>query len=176
MDTNNLFGEVLESAGTAVKQTGKAVASAVSDTAQQAASQAGVPVGDSTVPSQDAATQVSNEEVVESLYGKSQPQNTNPQTPLNQSGQIPAGSGNTQEELAKTREELTAAYKQHTETYYDPTFNPPKREEEEESVSEKLKRQDQQGEVDLQKKEMEKPPELVQRAAQRIEKFPGASG
>ena len=168
-DNKGIFGEVLESAGTAVKQTGKAVASAVSDSAKAAASQAGVPVGDSSAgSSQDATSQVSNEDVVEGLYEKSQPQNTNPpQQPV--SNQTDS-SGKTPQEAA----EIEVVRKRLHDEYYQRDFNRPKQEEE--RVAEKVEREEKEEMVDLQQKKMEKPPELVQRAAQRVEKFPGASG
>lgn len=170
MDTNSLLGEVLESAGTAAKQTVKAAANAVSDTAQTAASQIGVPVGDSSAPpSQDAATQVSNGEVVESLYEKSQPQNTNPQQALQQ-GSRPNISDKTPQEQA----ELEVVRKRLHDEYYQSLINPPKQEEE--RTAEKLEREEKEEMIDLQQKKMENPPPLVQRQAQRVEKFPGASG
>ncbi len=166
MDTNNVFGEVLESAGTAAKQTGQAAANAVSDTAKAAASQITGSQGDSPASPQD----VSNQDVVKGLYEESQPQNTNPQQPAMVSNVPSDSSEKTPEELANlelVRKELHAAY-------YQSVVNPPTQEEE--SVSEKIEREDRQEDMELQQKEMEKPPELVQRAAQRVEKNPGASG
>lgn len=169
-DNNSVFGEVLESAGTVAKQTGKVATNAVSDFATGAASQLGVPVADnSSVPAGD----VNTEDVVKGLYEKSQPQNsqTKPAQSLPTSGKNPSDLGKTPEELANLeviRKELHAAY-------YQSLTNPPKPEEE--SVTEKIEREKQEEMVDLQQKKMEKPPELtIQRQAQRVEKFPGASG
>ena len=166
MDVNDVFGEVLESAGTAAKQTGKTAANAVSDTAKATVSQITGSQNDSSAPSSDVDTK----DVVEKLYEKSQPQNiTAAQVP--KPANAPADSQNkTPEELANLeliRKELHAAY-------YQSLVNPPKQEEE--SVVEKIERENEEETVDLQQKKMEKPPELVQRAAQRVEKFPGASG
>ncbi len=171
MDTSNILGEVFEQAGTAVKQTGKAAANAVSDFAQGAVSQLGVPVPDNSqaVGAADAASQA---DLMEGLYGKTQQQAQAPAQPASTAMAGPsAQSPQDLERIAQIHRELMSL---HNETYYDPLVNPVKKEEE--KVAEKIEREDKQEKFELQKKEMEKPPELVQRAAQRIEKFPGASG
>lgn len=168
MDTTNLVGEVLESAGTAAKQTGQAAASIVGGAVAATASQLGVPVVDNSGSANLDNT--NTQDVVESLYGESQPQNTTPQ-------QTPTPASDSSNAQSKSPEELANIEfirKELHEAYYQTLVNPPKQEEE--SVSEKIEREDQQEMVDLQEKQMEKPPELVQRAAQRVEKFPGASG
>ncbi|MDO8460893.1 MAG: hypothetical protein Q7S38_00460 [bacterium] len=76
-----------------------------------------------------------------------------------------------EKEKAEIRQKLQ---KLHDETYYNPTFNPPKNQEE--KPLEKVEREKQEEMQDLQKKEEEKPPPLVQRAQQKTERFPGTSG
>ncbi len=155
MDPNDKIGEVLEQGANAVKQTVKTVAAQVgvaSDSPQAATSQ-------------DANTQ----DVVESLYEKSQSQ------AAAQSSTPASNSSNTQNKSPQELAQIEVVRKNLHEQYYQSLINPPK-EQQEESVSEKLEREEKQEMVDLQQKQMEKPPELVQRAAQRVEKFPGASG
>lgn len=166
-DDNGVFGEILESAGTAIKQTGKTAANAVSDTAKATVSQITGSQGDSSAPV--PATDTDTQDVVESLYEKSQPQNTNSQQTLQQ-GLVP----NILDKTPQEEVELEVVRKRLHDEYYQSLINPPKQEEE--SVTEKIVREDQQEDMELQQKEMEKPPELVQRAAQRVEKNPGASG
>lgn len=166
MDTSTLVGEVLESGGTAIKQTGKAASNAISDTAKAAVSQITGSQGDNSAPPSD----IDAKDIVSSLYEKSQSQNTNLQQ-VPKPANAPTGSQKkTPDELANlelVRKELHAAY-------YQSLTNPPKPQEE--RPAEKVEREEKQDLVDLQQKQMEKPPPLVQRAAQRVEKFPGASG
>ncbi len=175
MDTNNLFGEILETAGTAAKQTGRAVANAASATVQTAATQIGVPIADNsaqTAPSQDASSQVSNEDVVQSMYEKSQTQqSTNAAQKVSQQNPMPSSMDKTPQEKA----EMEVVRKRLHDEYYQSLIHPPKQEEE--RTAEKVEREEKEEMVDLQKKEMENPPDLAaQRAAQRVEKFTGASG
>ena len=173
MDTNNLFGEVLEQGASAVKQTVKATSQAVSDTAKATVSQ----ITGSTASGQSDAqapqdAPATNEEVVESLYKTPKAQTQSPQaqvlSQLNPASKNP--SDKSPEELAN----LELVRKELHGEYYQTLVNPQKPEEE--RATEKVEREEQEEMVDLQKKEMEKPPDLVQRAAQRVEKFPGASG
>lgn len=96
-------------------------------------------------------------EFVKSLYGKSS------------TLQVKPDQKKAEDELAKKRlrQELHAQY-------YQRLVNPPKAPEE--KPAEKVEREKKQEMVDLQQKEKKKPPVLVQRAAQRVEKYPGASG
>lgn len=168
-DNSSIIGEVLEKAGTPAKQTGKAAAAAASDFAQGAASQVGVPVPDSSGNVPQSVDSVNTQDVVESLYGKSQTQTPAPHQSV-QSGDAPADTSKSPEELA----EIEVVRKRLHNEYYQSLVNPPKQEEE--RVAEKVEREEKEEMVDLQQKEMKKPPPLVQRQAQRVEKFPGASG
>lgn len=71
--------------------------------------------------------------------------------------------------LAKTRAKLAAHQR-----YFQNEFSPPKPPEE--PKSEELERKKKQEMVDLQQKEKKKPPPLAVQRAQRVEKYPGASG
>ncbi|MEX2007408.1 MAG: hypothetical protein WD992_01430 [Candidatus Levyibacteriota bacterium] len=172
-DDNGIFGEILETAGTAAKQTGKAVANAAAATVQTAASQVGVPVADNSqsTPSQDVSPQVSNEDIVESLYEKSAGQNAAAAQPAQPAVKAQDPSIKSPEELAQ----MDVVRKRLHDEYYQTLVNPAKQEEE--SVSEKLEREDKQEDMELQQKEAKKPPDLaVQRAQTHAEQNPGASG
>lgn len=81
--------------------------------------------------------------------------------------QIKDKSPQEQKKLSELRNQL------HKENYYDPTFNPVKKQEE--RASEKVENEKKQEMQDLQKKEESKPPPLAaQRAAQRVENLPGS--
>ena len=160
MNTNSVVGEILETGVSAVKQTGKTVAGAVSDTGKAAASQI-------TGRSKDT------QDIVKSLYAESEKekdksQRVEVQDSNDQSENTPEGLDK-KKKLEELRQEL------HNEVYYDPLVNPPKSKEEE-RPAEKVEREEMEEIQDLQKKEKEKPPPLVQRTQQRVEKFPGASG
>mgnify|MGYP001618472979 CR=1 FL=1 len=161
MNTNSVVGEILETGVSAVKQTGKTVAGAVSDTGKAAASQV-------TGRSKDT------QDIVKSLYAESEKekdksQRVEVQDSNDQSENTPEGLDK-KKKLEELRQEL------HNEVYYDPLVNPPKPQREEERPAEKVEREEMEEIQDLQKKEKEKPPPLVQRTQQRVEKLPGASG
>ncbi len=169
MSDNNVFGEVLEQAGTAVQQTGKVVANVASGVVAQAASQIGVPIPDSSA---NTAVNVSSQDFGENLAEKSQAQAPVPAQAVNN----PFSQTTTTDQSQKSPEELAnleLVRKNLHNEYFQRDFNRPQQEEE--RVAEKIEREDQQENFELQKKQMEKPPEL-QRAAQRVEKNPGASG
>lgn len=162
MNTNSVVGEILETGVSAVKQTGKTVAGAVSDTGKAAASQI-------TRRSKDT------QDIVKSLYAQSD-QDTD-QSPIKSSNQNAQQSeDNTPEAIDKKKKLEELRQELHNEVYYDPLVNPPKPQREEERPAEKVEREEMEEIQDLQKKEKEKPPPLVQRTQQRVEKFPGASG
>ena len=74
-----------------------------------------------------------------------------------------------QKKLMELRQQL------HKEKYYDPTFNPVKKQEE--RPAEKVENEKKQEMVDLQQKEAKKPPPLeVARAQNKAEMFRGTSG
>lgn len=154
-----MIGEILEEGGSIVGQTVKTIKQTPGDLKNAAKSQATLPTH------HKKGAQNSNEEIVKSLYEKSDQVGTPPQ------------ESDEAAELAKTRNELQAKkqahQQQHDITYYNPTFNQPKPQEE--RPAEKVEREQQQEMQDLQQKEAEKPNHAVKRA-QNIEKFRGVSG
>jgi len=80
------------------------------------------------------------------------------------------------DELPEDKMKLAGLRNQlHKEVYYDPTFNPPKKQEE--RPAEKVEKEKKQEMQDLQKKEEERPqPIAVVMAQNKTERFPGASG
>lgn len=167
--------EALESGVSLAKKAGKGMSRAVSDTAKAATSQVGI--------SPQAADQ-STKNFVKDLYGagkKSQssgagsgsagqsPQAASPQS------QTDAGLPKSPEEQQKLQEIRSKLQKRHDEFYYEPLVNP-KKDKPEERPAEKVEIEKQEDLIDLQKKEEKKPPPLVTRNQQRVEKFPGASG
>ncbi len=111
----------------------------------------------SQVLPENSKSQKSNEEtkkLVEDLYKKGEPKQKAPEEPDEVKKQ-------------KLRSELHAQY-------YQNLVNPPKQKEE--RPTEKVEREKKQEMIDLQKKEQKKPSQLVQKAQQRVEKYPGASG
>jgi len=154
--------DALETGVSTAKRGAKTVANAVSDTGEAAASQiTGV---------QNKDTQ----DIVKSLYAQSN-QNTDQKSnkTSNQDPQQPEDNSPQGLEKKKKLEELRQQL--HKEVYYDPLVNQ-KKPKEEERPAEKVEREEMQDLQDLQKKEKDKPPPLVQKTQQRVEKYPGASG
>jgi hypothetical protein len=156
--------EALESGLSLAKKAGKNIAGIASDTAKAATSQ---------ITGQYQTTQ----DFVKDLYGPTVKTQNSQQSQASQpsdNSKIPQTPEEAQEELEKKKkiEELKA--KLHDEVYYQPLVNPQKGEPE--RPVEKVEREKKEEMVDLQKKEEEKPPPLVQRNQQRVEKFPGGGG
>lgn len=168
-DDNNLFGELLEQGTAQVKQ-------GASDAATQATGQ------NFAGPSDSAQAQQSDQEtkkVIEELYEKSpdKNQNQNQQAPLAHQGAIQNLSSQVlgMEQSPEVTAQLEAVRKQLHDAYFQNTFNKPKQQEE--SVTEKNEREDQQKSWELQQKQAEAPPPLaVQRAQTHTEMMPGTSG
>ncbi len=159
-DDNNIFGEVLEQGAAQVKQ-------GASDAVAQVTGQN---VGDSSDETK---------KVVEGLYEKSPDKNQN-QNQQNQNQHQNVVQNLTNQVLGVTQSpevqaQLEVVRKELHSAYYQNLVNPPKQEEE--SVVEKIEREDQQKDWDLKQKEMAAPPPLaVQMGQSHAEKFPGASG
>lgn len=127
-------------------------------------------------PTADASSDPTKE-FLKDLYGPSSAQNKNPQaTPQTlPNGQLPQ-TAEDQKKIAEARKRLIEL---HTATYYNPTFNPPKRQEE--PTADKLDREEQEEKAKefdefQKKKKKDDAPMSVRMGAQRAEKFPGASG
>lgn len=164
MNKTGIIGEILETGGSLAKKSGKTIAKAAGDTAKAATAQ--VTGGD---------TSVSDKDIVKNLYGIKDDKKTNSQQSFAQNPQQqahpqdPIKSIEDKQKLAEARRQL------HNEVYYDPLINL-KKPQEEERPAEKVEKEKQEEMIDLQKKEKDKPPPLVQRTQQRVEKYPGASG
>jgi len=104
------------------------------------------------------------EEVVKHLYGVNEKTATTESTASNAAAQREQDK----KEIEKKRAQLRA----HQEYFQSLTTPKPK----EERPAEKVEREKKQEMVDLQKKEKKKPPILVQRAQQSVEKFRGTAG
>lgn len=163
-DNNNIFGELLEQGAAQVKQ-------GASDAASQITGQN---IGGSDSAQVSPKADANTADIVDSLYEKSSGQVSNqaPQPQVSSQAQNPHDmSSKSAVELAQ----MEAVRKQLHNEYYQHLVNPPKQQEE--TVVEKIEREDQEKDWELKKKEMEAPPPLaVQRAQEHAEKFPGASG
>lgn len=81
-----------------------------------------------------------------------------------------------QAEDKKKEAELRQALEMHKTTYYDPLVNRPKKPEEQERPQERAERQEKEDRWKLEEKKKKENPIAIQRAAQKTEKYPGASG
>lgn len=184
MSTNNFFNpeSLLEQGVSIVKKTGDVAAKQVKATVQTAASQVtgNASVADTSVVD-NAAAAAQTQEFVQELYGIKKPQQQQansqhvaPHVQSNTTQTVQPQDASGQAKLAETRQQLAQLkQQQHMREYYDPTFNRPKQEEE--KPVEKLEREKQEEDFALQKKKIEKPPDLAVEQS-RAEKHPGASG
>lgn len=154
MSNDSILGATLGQLGSVVKKTGQQIVK--------------VPVGEGAdikgeAPEQKEVQKNPNQtvsenftkEVVESLYGKS---------PVDK---LTDKSAEEKKKILELEQQL------HKQNYYDPTFNPPKHQDE--RPAEKVENEKKKEMQELQQKEAKKPPPLAaQRAAQRVEKIPGA--
>ena len=171
MTNDSVLGQALGQLGTVIKDTAKQVVKIPSQAAEDVEKQIAGNVKDKDQDTQDKKTESVSQndskkqtgEVVRSFYAKS-PQSTDDEFRK----QIKDKSPEEQKKLLELRQKL------HRETYYDPTFNPPKQQEE--RPAEKVENENKQEMQELEQKEAKKPPPLVQRARERVERFPGASG
>lgn len=166
-DNNGIFGEILEQGTSVVKQTVKQAAKTPSDLAKAGAKQVislrQGSAGQADKVQSDIDEKAKTEEFVKDLYKPSgKPE-------LNKKGSVQKPPEETKEQkLAKLRQELHS-------NYYQRLVNPPKPPEE--KPAEKVEREKKEERWELEQKEKKKPPPLaVQRAAQKAEKYPGASG
>lgn len=161
MNDDNILGEMLEQGKTQLKQGLKTATSQIT----------GQNINGST--NNQASSEADTKEVVKSFYAKSEPDTSNTSA-LQQNSEQPKTPEDL-EKLAKARQELQ---RQHTETYYDPTFNRRPEERQEEEIEEKQKeKEEEEKKMELMQEKAKKDEDLaVQHAAQKAEKFPGISG
>lgn len=165
-DNNGIFGEILEQGASVVKQTVKQVAKTPSDLAKAGAKQV-IPLrqgsaGQADKVQSDIEEKAKTKEFVKDLYKPGE----KVQSGKKDASQKPEETK--EQKLAKLRQELHA-------NYYQRLVNAPKPSEE--KPAEKVEREKKEERWELEQKEKKKPPPLsVQRAAQKAEKYPGASG
>lgn len=175
-DNSGILGEILEQGVSTVKQAGQQIKQIPVGVAKGVAGQVkgtdqtklpDQPSADLPAGRQDEKTKT--EEFVKDLYGV----NKEPAAVPTQTSSQNTKSG---EKLQETEEQKIAKLRQELHAnYYRQLVNPSKPPEE--KKADELERKKQEEMVDLNQKEKKKPPPLaVQRAAQKTEKFPGASG
>ncbi len=160
MNSDDVFGEVLEKGQQAVKQTTNVVSDAAKMAADQIAGQKDT-AGDQA--SNDSSTDIqAAKDMVKDFYAPSNP------------GQAPVSKDLVAQEdaskLAQVKQQL------HNEVYYDPLVNRPKKQEEEERPAERVERQEMEDLQAEQKKQKEKPDFAMQRAQRQAEVKGGVSG
>lgn len=188
MNDDGLLKSTLGQLGDLAKQTGKSFAEEPSKMAKATARQV-MPkpispeaieqekVKEGSLDTAKAAEELrkqQNEDIVKAMYApteqKNVPQN-NPQVQLAEkiAQEHPEKSSEEIQQYVQLQQQL------HKETYYDPTFTPPKKEEP--RAAEKVEQEKQQEMMELQEKEEKKPkPPISIDKSQNIEKHRGASG
>lgn len=172
MNDDNIFGAALGQLGSIAKKTGEEIIKKPEEMAGDVASEFGLKTD---TPSQPGKTEASEEqatkEVVRGLYAPSEKQKDVSQSQKPEDAefakQIADKSPEEQQKLMVLRQKL------HKE-YYEKLVNPPKPQEE--RPAEKVEKEKKKDLAELQKKEEKKPPPLIQRARERVEKYPGVSG
>jgi hypothetical protein len=188
MDDTTILGGALIQLGQTAKQTVKQVVKLPEEMAGDLGRQIG---GDQQRPTSEGQRKpdVSGEpkqwqsdeeriKFLKDLYGRSDPSAGSGQAAKNEASdkkpsefqeQIAEKSPEEQKKLIELRNQL------HKENYYDPTFNPVKKQEE--RPAEKVEQEKKQEMIDLQKKDAKKPPPLaVVREQNKAEQFRGAAG
>lgn len=180
MNDDNILGNTFGQLGGVLKQTGQQVVKTAKDIVEEVPEQFSVkqepsPQDNKSIQSSKSSDE-DTREVVKGLYAKSDnaQKKTSDEDSVATKGQpefqkmIAGKSPVEQKKLLQLHQQL------HKQTYYDPTFNPPKKPEE--RPVEKVEREKKQEMQALEKKEAKRPLPLVQRARERVEKFPGVSG
>lgn len=183
----DLLGEAIEQGVSIVKQTAKTVADTPAAMAKTAVQQVG-----GTSSSKDAgeakdvvkqqksvsqsdpqtASDADTKAFVKELYGAVDTTGTKAKASKTLEKLVEENPNKSPEELQKLemlRQQL------HKQTYYDPTFNSSKSQEE--PVTERLEREEQEEKMEELEKKKKKPKDLaLQHAQQSTEKFRGAAG
>lgn len=185
MNDDSILGAVLNQLGQTAKKTARQVVKIPEEMAKDVGGQVGSAKqnADENKVSENKPQWKSDEERIKflkDLYGKSDMsqdgslssnKNTNPsdKKPTEFQKQIADKSPEEQKKLMELRQQL------HKENYYDPTFNPVKKQEE--RPVEKIEKEKKMEALELEKKEKNKPPPLaVVREQNKTEMFRGASG
>jgi hypothetical protein len=174
MNDDNILSGVLNQLGQTVKQTAKQAVKIPEEMAADLGGQVGSAKQNEDVnedkTSENKAQWASDEERVKflrNLYGSTE--QISSAKPSADADAKAMADKEEQKKLLELRNQL------HKENYYDPTFNPPQKQEE--RPAEKVENEKKQEMQDLQKKEEKKPPPLaVVREQNKAEMFRGASG
>jgi len=166
MNDDNILGGVLNQLG----QTAKKAVQQVVKLPAASAEGSGPLRSEASEPKEEKKQQWQSDEervkFLKGLYGKSDA-SQDESLRVNKNANPSDKSAEEQKNLLELRQQL------HKEVYYDPTFNPVKKQEE--RPAERVENEKKQEMQDLQQKEAQKPPPLaIQRAAQRVENLPGA--
>lgn len=193
MDDTTILGSALNQLGQTAKQTVKQVVKIPEEMAQDAAGQVGFSKqnsGENKASDNKKQWQSDEERIkfLKDLYGKSDMSQDGAPDPKNSINPSDVSAGSTQskkpsefqEQIAdkspEEQKELMALRNQlHREVYYDPTFNPVKKQEE--RPAEKVEQEKKQEMMELEQKDAKKPPPLaVVREQNKAEMFRGAAG
>lgn len=181
MDDTTILGSTLGQVGLTAKKVGQQV---VKIPEEMAADVGGQVVGSTASAKSDLASgepkgnkpqwssDEERKEYLKNLYGKTDMSKDGASDVSDKSASSAKASAAKPEEQKKL---IELRNKLHKEEYYDPTFNPVKKQEE--RPAEKVENEKKKEMVDLQKKEEKKPqPLAVQREQNKAEMFRGASG
>lgn len=176
MDDDGILGSALGQLGQTMKQAAKQIVKIPEEMAKDVGGQVGSVkqnTNENKVSGNKPAWSSDEERVkfLRDLYGKSDmsQDGASDKKPTELQEQIKDKSSEEQKKLLELRDQL------HKENYYDPTFNPVKKQEE--RPAEKVENEKKQEMQDLQQKEDKKPPPLaVVREQNKTEMFRGAAG
>jgi len=186
MDDTTILGGVLGQVGLTAKKAGQQIVKLPEEVSRDLGEQiGGTKPAASTKPDlvsgepKQKQWQSDEERIkfLKDLYGSSEKTSSTKQTsPIDSQDKFAsfakasAAKPEEQKELTELRDKL------HREVYYDPTFNPVKKQEEE-RPAEKVEQEKKQEMQDLQQKDAKKPPPLaVVREQNKAEMFRGAAG
>jgi hypothetical protein len=175
MDDTTILGGVLNQLGQTAKQAVKQVVKLPEEMAGDLGRQIGGDKPAISTENPDNSKQWQSDEdrikFLKDLYGKTDmsKDGSSGKKPTEFQEQIADKSPEEQRKLMELRNQL------HQENYYDPTFNPVKKQEE--RPAEKIENEKKQEMMDLQQKEADKPqPIAVIREQNKAEMFRGAAG
>ena len=178
MDDTTVLGSALGQVGLTAKKVGQQMVKLPGEMSKDLSEQAGMPNSREPQQAQNAGWQSDEERIkfLKGLYGQSDAPKASEQVassldkkPTEFQEQIKDKAPEEQKELVQLRNQL------HKEEYYDPAFDPVKKQEE--RPAEKVENEKKMEMQDLQQKEADKPqPLAVQREQNRVEMPKGVSG
>ncbi|MDO8620710.1 MAG: hypothetical protein Q7R31_00275 [Candidatus Levybacteria bacterium] len=172
MDDSGILGKALGQLGTIAKKTGEEIIKKPEEMAGDVASEFGLKTDIAPQsPKPTSSDEQATKEVVKSLYAPSEKPKDTSQSPKPDDSEFAKQIAN---ETPEEQQKLITLRQQLHKEYYEKLVNPPKPQEE--RPAEKVEKEKKQEMAELQKKEEKKPSPLIQRARERVEKFPGASG